>query len=399
MPNLTSLPTSNTIAAQLWYDGVEQFFCTADSCAQSITDSNPSTWVCQNLKCTCIPNTTFCGGVPATNLTATINKLDGVLTITCDGSSTCSFGQTVLKNLFGSNGLTLSSCSFGECVRQSVIDGTSNSNTPGPTDNGNGLDTGVIAGLAVVGGLVGIALLCFVLGWLSQRKARKAASNSLSKRGGYPVEWNNVTYVIPHGRLLLGSRKSGQTVTDDKVILDNVSGRVNPGEMMAILGPSGTCLRPRAYRVRSLRIPCNTGAGKTTLIEILSKKSKNGTITGTVSHPGTGSSPRIGFVPQQDILPPTLTVSEALLFAARLRLPESVSEADKVTLVSDVMEKLGIGSLRDTRIGDVGNRGISGGEMRRVSIGLELVALPDILMLDEPTSGLWFNSSRLLSAC
>jgi ABC-type multidrug transport system ATPase subunit len=70
-----------------------------------------------------------------------------------------------------------------------------------------------------------------------------------------------------------------------------------------------------------------------------------------------------------------------------LRLPESVSEVDKIALVYDVMEKLGIGSLRDTRIGDAGRRGISGGEMRRVSIGLELVALPDILILDEPTSG------------
>jgi len=58
------------------------------------------------------------------------------------------------------------------------------------------------------------------------------------------------------------------------------------------------------------------------------------------------------------------------------------------------MEKLGIETLRDTRIGDVGRRGISGGEMRRVTIGLELVALPDILILDEPTSGSWFRSSR-----
>jgi ABC-type multidrug transport system ATPase subunit len=80
-------------------------------------------------------------------------------------------------------------------------------------------------------------------------------------------------------------------------------------------------------------------------------------------------------------------VSEALLFAARLRLPESLPEVEKVALVDDVMEKLGIESIRNTQIGDVGKRGISGGEMRRVSIGLELVALPDILILDEPTSG------------
>jgi ABC-type multidrug transport system ATPase subunit len=51
------------------------------------------------------------------------------------------------------------------------------------------------------------------------------------------------------------------------------------------------------------------------------------------------------------------------------------------------MEKLGISDIRNTRIGNAGKRGISGGEMRRVSIGLELVALPDILILDEPTSG------------
>ena len=243
MPNLTSLPTSNTLAAQLFYDGVEQFFCFADSCTQSITDANPSTWECQTLNCTCIPNSTFCGGVPSINLTATINKLNGPLTIACDGNSTCSFGQSILKALFGSNGLALSSCIFGECVRQDIIDGPSNSTTPTSANKNNGLNGGVIAGLAVVGGLIGITLLLFLWGWLSQRKARKVASGPL-KRGGYPVEWNNITYVIPSGRaghrLVWGNSRNGQT--DDKVILDNISGLVNPGQMMAILGPSGTCL-------------------------------------------------------------------------------------------------------------------------------------------------------------
>lgn len=107
----------------------------------------------------------------------------------------------------------------------------------------------------------------------------------------------------------------------------------------------------------------------------------------------THALPRIGFVPQQDVLPPTLTVFEALLFAARLRLPESISDIQKRERVQDLMEKLGISSLQNTRIGysgDVGggkSRGISGGEMRRVSIGLELIASPDVLILDEPTSG------------
>ena len=398
MPNATSLPTSNTAVAQLFYDGVEQFFCAADSCAQSITDTNPSTWECQNLKCTCIPNATFCGAVPSKNLTSAIDRLVGTLTISCFANSTCSFGQTLLNSLFGSNGLTLSPCSFGECVRQSVIDETSNTTTSSPTKQGNDLNAGVIAGLAVVGGLICIVLVFFLIGWLSQRKARKAASSSLTKRGGYSLEWNDITYIIPSGNASFlhfwGSPKDDHTTTDDKVILDNVSGRVDPGEMMAILGPSGTCLRPAPTGpITNQRH--HTGAGKTTLIEILSKKSKSGIVTGRVSHPGADSSPRIGFVPQQDILPPTLTVSEALLFAARLRLPESISETEKVALVDDIMEKLGIQSLRNTRIGDVGKRGISGGEMRRVSIGLELIALPDILILDEPTSGQRFDPFRV----
>ena len=136
------------------------------------------------------------------------------------------------------------------------------------------------------------------------------------------------------------------------------------------------------------------GAGKTTLIEILAGKSKIGHTTGSVTFPASSSAyppsstPLIGFVPQQDVLPPMLTVYEALLFAAHLRLPESLPESEKMARVDDVIEKLGLGAVRDVRIGDGEKRGISGGEMRRVSIGLELVAKPDVLILDEPTSGL-----------
>jgi ABC-type multidrug transport system ATPase subunit len=138
-----------------------------------------------------------------------------------------------------------------------------------------------------------------------------------------------------------------------------------------------------------------SGAGKTTLVEILAGKAKIGHATGRLSFPSDGTAvtttPRIGFVPQQDVLPPMLTVAEALLFAARLRLPESVPDEEKRARVYAVMDKLGITRIKDSRIGSNnggGKRGISGGEMRRVSIGFELVAKPDVLILDEPTSGL-----------
>ena len=118
-----------------------------------------------------------------------------------------------------------------------------------------------------------------------------------------------------------------------------------------------------------------------------------GFTSGSVRFPGDPSresrTPRVGFVPQQDVLPAMLTVAEALLFAARLRLPEYVTDAEKRQRVEDVLEQLGLTQVRDTRIGGRAShaRGISGGEMRRVSIGLELVASPDVLILDEPTSG------------
>jgi ABC-type lipoprotein export system ATPase subunit len=140
------------------------------------------------------------------------------------------------------------------------------------------------------------------------------------------------------------------------------------------------------------RSEARLGAGKTTLIDILGGKDKSGQITGTVTYTNSTGDPikrpRIGFVDQADVLPSTLTVQEALTFAARLRMPEWVSIAEKEAKVFEVLQQLGLVDIKDTRIGSVERRGISGGEARRVSIGLELVASPDILVLDEPTSGL-----------
>lgn len=160
----------------------------------------------------------------------------------------------------------------------------------------------------------------------------------------------------------------------------------------------GRAVRPFFYPRRVALNIFRAGAGKTTLIEVLANKNKMGYTSGSVRFPGDPSretrTPRIGFVPQQDVLPVMLTVSEALLFAARLRLPEYVTDGEKRQRVEDVLEQLGLTHVRDSRIGGQTShaRGISGGEMRRVSIGLELVASPDVLILDEPTSG-WFSAS------
>lgn len=86
-------------------------------------------------------------------------------------------------------------------------------------------------------------------------------------------------------------------------------------------------------------------------------------------------------------MPPTLSPFEALLFAAKLRLPESIPLSSKVSRVYDVLSQLGLSDVANNRIGSGERRGLSGGEMRRVSIGLELVGDPEVLILDEPTSG------------
>ncbi|GBE82781.1 Probable ATP-dependent [Sparassis crispa] len=390
LPNVTGFGSAGSIYAQLFYDGVEQFYCNADSCSQDLGNSTStdgsSDWTCQNLQCTCIANTSFCGGVPHSDLTQTIDGLTGTLAISCDALSTenntasCAFKQSIIDAVFGASGLTLTGCAFGECVSQNVID-TINSNITGSSGNtgskGKQLSGGVIAGLAVVGGLIGLALLFLVYGWINQRRARKSGASAAGHTGGVAVDWAEVSYFVPatgNARWLGGSlrRRRARDLNNHKVVLDAVGGHVPAGQMMAIMGPSG--------------------AGKTTLIEILAGKRKSGHTTGVVTYPVSSTvvkrAPQIGFVPQQDILPPTLTVHEALFFAARLRLSECIPDSDKRARVDDVLEKLGISHIRDVRIGDGEKRGISGGEMRRVSIGLELVAKPDVLILDEPTSGL-----------
>jgi ABC-type multidrug transport system ATPase subunit len=83
-----------------------------------------------------------------------------------------------------------------------------------------------------------------------------------------------------------------------------------------------------------------------------------------------------------------LTVRETLRFAARLRLPGAMSAEEKNARVEEVIEELGLADVADTYIGNPQKRGISGGERKRVTIGIELITNPSMIFLDEPTSGL-----------
>lgn len=156
----------------------------------------------------------------------------------------------------------------------------------------------------------------------------------------------------------------------EKCILQGVSGSACPGEILALMGPSG--------------------GGKTTLLKLLSGKVKNdsGTITFNDQPYNKSLKQRIGFVLQDDVVFPHLTVKETLTYTALLRLPNTLSKEQKKERAIGVINELGLERCQDTIIGGAFVRGVSGGERKRVCIGNEILLNPSLLFLDEPTSGL-----------
>jgi ABC-type multidrug transport system ATPase subunit len=135
-----------------------------------------------------------------------------------------------------------------------------------------------------------------------------------------------------------------------------------------------------------------SGSGKTSLLNQMSGRmqGKRLSTSGRTYFNGSNdpTSIRSAYVIQQDILLPTLTVRETLMYAAELRLPSSVSQVERKQLVEEVILELGLKEAADTRIGNHAHKGCSGGEKRRTSIGVQLLSNPSLLWLDEPTTGL-----------
>jgi len=164
-------------------------------------------------------------------------------------------------------------------------------------------------------------------------------------------------------------------------VLDNVTGRLERKTMTALMGGSG--------------------AGKTSLLNALCGRAFYGEVSGAIMINGNETTidnhmDKVGFVPQDDIVYAELSVRENLIFAGRFRLPHGTNLQQIKDLADDVMADLGLTRIADNIVGDVNRRGVSGGEKKRVSIGLELMANPSILFLDEPTSGLDASSAMLV---
>lgn len=183
--------------------------------------------------------------------------------------------------------------------------------------------------------------------------------------------WKNLTYTV-------------RTPDGDRVLLDNVQGYVKPGMLGALMGSSG--------------------AGKTTLLDVLAQRKTEGTIHGSIlvdSHPIPISFQRsAGYVEQLDVHEPLATVREALEFSALLRQSRDTPVAEKLRYVDTIIDLLELHDLEHTLVGRPG-AGLSVEQRKRLTIGVELVAKPSILIfLDEPTSGLdgqaAYNTIRFL---
>ncbi|CAM1508976.1 Fc.00g027150.m01.CDS01 [Cosmosporella sp. VM-42] len=162
------------------------------------------------------------------------------------------------------------------------------------------------------------------------------------------------------------------TSPQSKTLLHSVTADLRPGTLTAIIGGSGS--------------------GKTTLLNTMAERMTSSRLSyeGLTSFNGKVGvhSVRHAYVMQHDILLPSLTVRETLRYSADLRLPPEIPTEDRIRVVEEVIRELGLKECADTRIGNTQHRGCSGGEKRRTSIGVQLLANPSVLFLDEPTTGL-----------
>lgn len=183
--------------------------------------------------------------------------------------------------------------------------------------------------------------------------------------------WKDLTYTV-------------KTPTGDRVLLDNVYGWVKPGMLGALMGSSG--------------------AGKTTLLDVLAQRKTEGTIRGSIMVDGrelpVSFQRSAGYCEQLDVLEPFATVRESLEFSALLRQSRDTPREEKMRYVDTIIDLLELHDIANTMIGRVG-AGLSVEQRKRVTIGVELVSKPSILIfLDEPTSGLdgqsAYNTVRFL---
>ncbi|KAL0010559.1 hypothetical protein SO802_005667 [Lithocarpus litseifolius] len=189
-----------------------------------------------------------------------------------------------------------------------------------------------------------------------------------------PFDQHTITFDEIKYSVDMPQEMKNQGVTEDKlVLLNGVSGAFRPGVLTALMGVSG--------------------AGKTTLMDVLAGRKTGGYIDGKITISGYPKKQETfarvsGYCEQNDIHSPHLTVYESLLYSAWLRLSPDVNSQKKKMFVEEVMELVELKPLRQALVGLPGVNGLSTEQRKRLTIAVELVANPSIIFMDEPTSGL-----------
>ncbi|KAF9570558.1 ATP-binding cassette sub- G member 2 [Mortierella alpina] len=355
---------NKTCDFQFWVAEEESFYCHLDECQfeQDVKyDDTKTTYKCKKIKCSCIPDKMLCGKDGSVNIDDFLaEEIQGPADFVCTDDKKCTFEEPAMNELimtmFGDPAIYLN-CRSGECLHYTQVPGFTRPPRPDYT-------------LAIVLSIAGVFAFLIGLGVAIWYLAKKSGSSS---EGYISLPDDEAAKLMAeHIPATLMFKDMGYTV-GGKEVLRQVSGLVKPGQVMAIMGASG--------------------AGKTSLLDILARRHKSGSVHGNIYVNGRTVSSQeykrvVGYVDQEDTLMPTLTVYETILYSALLRLPRDMSYDAKRFRVMETMSELGIVGIKDMRIGASGQRSISGGEKRRVSIACELVTSPSILFLDEPTSGL-----------
>ncbi|KAI3830813.1 hypothetical protein MKW92_006041 [Papaver armeniacum] len=183
------------------------------------------------------------------------------------------------------------------------------------------------------------------------------------------ITFDNIKYSVD-----MPPEMKAEGVTEDRLeLLKGVSGAFRPGVLTALMGVSG--------------------AGKTTLMDVLAGRKTGGHIDGNIMISGYPKKQETfarisGYCEQNDIHSPHVTVYESIVYSAWLRLPKEVKPDIRKMFVEEVMELVELSSLRGALVGLPGVNGLSTEQRKRLTIAVELVANPSIIFMDEPTSGL-----------